>query len=80
MIGRTIFNYGLTLLLLTGVAHAQELYTPRNIQQAIEKGTRTKTGLPGKTIGRILASMMCGAIGSGYKDGEWNRDYSVHKQ
>ncbi len=48
MIGRTIFNYGLTLLLLTGVAHAQELYTPRNIQQAIEKGTRTKTGLPGK--------------------------------
>ncbi|HAT93492.1 MAG TPA: aminopeptidase, partial [Sphingobacterium sp.] len=48
MKGRTILNYGLTLLLLTGAAHAQELYTPRNIQQAIAKGTRTTTGIPGK--------------------------------
>ncbi|ULT22944.1 hypothetical protein KUH03_27245 [Sphingobacterium sp. E70] len=36
------------MLLLTGFAQAQELYTPRNIKQAIEKGTRTTTGVPGK--------------------------------
>src|ERR1051325_3100299 len=48
MIRRTIINYGLTLLLLTGTVHAQELYTPRNVKQAIEKGTRTTTGEPGK--------------------------------
>lgn len=48
MIGRTIYLCGLTLLLLTTIAHAQELYTPRNIQAAIAKGTRTTSGVPGK--------------------------------
>ncbi|MGE8378165.1 MAG: M1 family peptidase, partial [Sphingobacterium sp.] len=48
MIRQNIYSCGLALLLLTGFAQAQELYTPRNIKQAIEKGTRTTTGVPGK--------------------------------
>lgn len=36
------------LLLIVHCAFAQELYMPRNIQQAVAKGTRTLNGSPGK--------------------------------
>jgi hypothetical protein len=41
--------YGLLMLMgITTIASAQELYMPRNIKQAYVKGTRDKSGLPGK--------------------------------
>lgn len=41
--------YSLLMLLgITTIASAQELYMPRNIKQAYIKGTRDKSGLPGK--------------------------------
>ncbi|SEW52960.1 M1 family metallopeptidase [Chitinophaga arvensicola] len=41
--------YSLLMLLgITTIASAQELYMPRNIKQAYVKGTRDKSGLPGK--------------------------------
>lgn len=36
------------ILMFAGICHAQELYTPRNILRAIEKGTRSTDGYPGK--------------------------------
>lgn len=44
---RHLFNF-LVAILLVQLAAAQDLYVPRNIQWAIDNGTRTLDGLPGK--------------------------------
>ncbi|MGJ1412184.1 M1 family metallopeptidase [Sphingobacterium thalpophilum] len=48
MIKSTIRYCSMALLLSAGYAQAQDLYTPRNIRVAMEKGTRTANGAPGK--------------------------------
>ncbi len=53
---KRLFTFCLTFLGVYAVSNAQELYKPRDVQQAFKNETRSETGLPGKNYWQNHAS------------------------